>query len=270
MVRFRKYVSKTLVKVSLLFLLTFLFVSTCQAEPKEWKIDLSKYLEAEELKADFDKHFPEFSEYQEIKASLIENGFELFFEKLGTGIKRELRSTDWKKDFEGKTNEDVLEVYTYYFFRKVIPEPQENNSIWLIFTRFDQDGKLESSQASLRFHDENFSARGRPFRFENLTLSSVEAALMDLMDQKPTPEKIDKILLQAGAKFISSYYVDPNTKFRCKDQNNPDCFLLLHYRYSESLENNLMVKLFLLDDSANWILLLLFDRKGKFVEFEAK
>ena len=108
----------------------------------------------------------------------------------------------WNKKVTGdlKYSTDANRFGYGYSFRCAIEDGNINHWHVLFITDMAEESKIAGFQFSIFFEDENFSARGIPFHFENFGKGpDRENALWSIAGKRTPRNKVREIMLNAGA-----------------------------------------------------------------------
>lgn len=92
----------------------------------------------------------------------------------------------------------------FHAYQIQVPVGNENINAWNILLFIDKDGKVMDSEVRLAYYDENFLLRGIPLRLENAVGAGAESTkkiLLDVVGKNITPERVDKVMMDAGADW---------------------------------------------------------------------
>ena len=99
-------------------------------------------------------------------------------------------------------------------------------NLWAVLLFVDENDIIHKSEIRLLYEDENFPLRGVPFRFKIFSravtfIEITRKALLDLLGDDITPERVHQVMTSAGARRNSVKETNGQTK--------------IYYRYMEKI-----------------------------------
>ena len=132
--------------------------------------------------------------------------------------------SDSTRSFKTKTIQ--RQPVDYFVYEKTIDVGNKNKNLWAVLLFVDENDIIHKSEIRLLYEDENFPLRGVPFRFENFSravtfMEITRKALLDLLGDDITPERVHQVMTSAGARRNSVKETNGQTK--------------IYYRYMEKI-----------------------------------